>query len=85
MQGLVGAGIGYAVVPLLAVEASPDVAVLNVAGMPPRRIAIAWHADRAPSAAAEAFVTIVPISGPRSSSGYAQAMSVGSTGSVPRP
>ena len=32
VQGLVGAGIGYAVVPLLGVDESPDVAVLEVAG-----------------------------------------------------
>ena len=49
VQGLVGAGIGYAVVPLLAVERSSDVAVLSVLGVPPRRIAIAWHVDRAPT------------------------------------
>ena len=46
MQGLVGAGIGYAVVPLLGVDESADVAVLEVAGIPPRLITIAWHADR---------------------------------------
>ena len=46
VQGLVGAGIGYAVVPLLGVDEVPGVTVLEVAGMPPREITIAWHADR---------------------------------------
>ncbi len=59
VQGLVGAGIGYAVVPLLGVDESPDVAVLEVAGVPPRLITIAWHADRMPTPAARAFVEIV--------------------------
>ena len=49
MQGLVGAGIGYAVVPLLGVGESAEVAVLGVAGVPPRLITIAWHADRVPT------------------------------------
>jgi len=70
--GLVGADIGYAVVPLLAVERNPDVAVLAVAGIPPRRIAIAWHVDRPPSAAARAFVQIVTEIGAEIEAGYAQ-------------
>lgn len=77
VQGLVGAGIGYAVVPRLAVEPSADVAVLNVAGMPPRRIAIAWHVDRAPTMAAQAFVQIVTKLGAEIESGYAQGVSTG--------
>jgi DNA-binding transcriptional LysR family regulator len=85
VQGLVGAGIGYAVVPLLAVEPSPDVVVLNVAGMPPRRIAIAWHADRAPTAAARAFVGIVTDLGAEIESGCAQHVPAGPTDSVGRP
>ena len=60
VQGLVGAGIGYALVPLLAVDRSdPDVTVLEVTGVPPRTISLAWHADRTLSAAAEAFVEVV--------------------------
>ena len=81
VQGLVGAGIGYAVVPRLAVETSSDVAVLNVSGMPPRRIAIAWHADRVPTAAAQAFVKIVTELGAEIESGYAHDVSVAPTGS----
>lgn len=60
VQGLVGAGIGYALVPLLAVDRSdPDVTVLDVQGVPPREIALAWHADRTLSPAATAFVDVV--------------------------
>lgn len=60
VQGLVGAGIGFALVPLLAVdEGDPDVAVLDVQGVPPREIALAWHADRTLSPAATAFVEVV--------------------------
>ena len=75
VQGLVGAGIGYAVVPMLAVEQNAAVAVLDVAGMPPRRISIAWHADREPTAAARAFVQIVTELGAEIEAGYAQAVS----------
>ena len=70
VQGLVGAGIGYAVVPLLGVDASPDVAVLEVAGIPPRLITIAWHADRTPTPAARAFVEIVTKLGAEIAAGY---------------
>ncbi len=60
VQGLVGAGIGYALVPLLTVEqGDPDVAVLDVTGVPPREIALAWQADRPLSPAASAFVDVV--------------------------
>lgn len=60
VQGLVGAGIGYALVPLLAVDrGDPDVAVLDVNGVPPREISLAWHADRTLSPAATAFVEVV--------------------------
>ena len=72
VQGLVGAGIGYAVVPLLGVDESPEVAVLEVAGVPPRLITIAWHADRVPSPAARAFVEIVTGIGAEIAAGYAQ-------------
>jgi DNA-binding transcriptional LysR family regulator len=60
VQGLVGAGIGFALVPLLTVnEGDPDVTALEVHGVPPREIALAWHADRTLSPAATAFVEIV--------------------------
>ncbi len=57
VQGLVGAGVGAALVPLLSVDPSDRVAVLGLdAIVPPRRIAIAWHRDRYRSPAARAFV-----------------------------
>ncbi len=58
-------------VPLLGVDESPDVAVLEVAGVPPRLITIAWHADRVPTPAAEAFVEIVTKLGAEIPAGYA--------------
>jgi DNA-binding transcriptional LysR family regulator len=80
VQGLVGAGLGYAVVPLLAVERNPDVAVLTVAGIPPRRISIAWHVDRAPTAAGRAFVKVVTELGAEIESGYAHGVNAASPG-----
>jgi len=60
VQGLVGAGVGYALVPRLTVDRSdPDVVVLGVRGIPPREIGLAWHADRRLSPAATAFVEVV--------------------------
>jgi DNA-binding transcriptional LysR family regulator len=60
VQGLVGAGVGYALVPLLTVDRSdPDIAMLGVRGIPPREIGLAWHADRKLSPAATAFVEVV--------------------------
>jgi len=60
VQGLVGAGVGYALVPRLTVDQSdPDIATLDVRGIPPREIALAWHADRTLSPAAQAFVEVV--------------------------
>jgi DNA-binding transcriptional LysR family regulator len=58
VQGLVGAGIGICVAPLLTVDADdPSVVVVDLAGrVPPRVIGLAWHRDRHRSAAAEAFV-----------------------------
>lgn len=59
VQGLVGAGMADAVVPLLAVDRSDvRVAVLPFGSevVPDRQIAIAWHRDRALSAAARAFI-----------------------------
>jgi DNA-binding transcriptional LysR family regulator len=72
VQGLVGAGIGYAVVPLLGVDESRDVAILEVAGVPRRLITIAWHADRTPTPAARAFIEIVTELGAEIAAGYAR-------------
>jgi DNA-binding transcriptional LysR family regulator len=60
VQGLVGAGVGYALVPRLTVDRSdPEIATLDVRGIPPREIGLAWHADRKLSPAAKAFVEVV--------------------------
>jgi molybdate transport repressor ModE-like protein len=59
IQGLVAAGVGAALVPLLTVDTShEDTAVLGLADVPPRRIGIAWHSDRYRSPAARAFVEL---------------------------
>jgi DNA-binding transcriptional LysR family regulator len=58
VQGLVGAGMASALVPLLAADAADErVAVLPMGtAVPSRRIALAWHRDRALSAASQAFI-----------------------------
>jgi len=75
VQGLVGAGIGYAVVPRLGMDDTDDIAVLEVAGVPPRLISIAWHVDRTPTPAGRAFVEIVTEIGAEIEAGYAHGMS----------
>jgi molybdate transport repressor ModE-like protein len=58
VQGLVGAGVGVAIVNRLTVDAGdPLVAVVDLGGqLPPRTIGIAWHRDRYHSASAKGFV-----------------------------
>jgi molybdate transport repressor ModE-like protein len=61
IQGLVAAGFGVALTPLLAVAAPGDerVKVLRlVPKVPRRKIAVVWHRDRHRSPAARAFVEI---------------------------
>jgi DNA-binding transcriptional LysR family regulator len=60
VQGLVGAGFGVALVPLLAVDTNDEqVRVLELEPeIPPRRISLVWHRDRHRSAAARAFVEV---------------------------
>ncbi len=60
VQGLVAAGVGAALVPLLAVETSDErVAVVGLdPPIPPRVIQMVWHRDRYRSPAAEAFVEV---------------------------
>jgi molybdate transport repressor ModE-like protein len=59
IQGLVAAGVGVALVPLLTVDTGHEgTAVLSLADVPPRRIGIAWHRDRYRSPAALAFVDL---------------------------
>jgi DNA-binding transcriptional LysR family regulator len=58
VQGLVGAGVGVTIAPLLTVdEYDESVVVIDLAGrIAPRVIGLAWHRDRHRSPAAEAFV-----------------------------
>jgi DNA-binding transcriptional LysR family regulator len=70
VQGLVGAGVGVSVAPLLTVdEDDPSVELVDLQGrIPPRVIGLVWHADRHHSPAAEAFVeTAVDVCGQLSS------------------
>jgi len=59
VQGLVGAGIGIALVPRLTLMPTDDAVEIIELGdlVPPRLIGIAWHRDRYRTPAAEAFVT----------------------------
>lgn len=56
VQGMVAAGVGVALVPALTLdENDPAIRVLEIDGMPPRVLALAWHRDRYRSPAALAF------------------------------
>ena len=60
VQGLVGAGLGYALVPRLTVTRSDRATrAVPVTGIPPREITLAWLADRTLSPGARAFVEVV--------------------------
>jgi DNA-binding transcriptional LysR family regulator len=50
IQGLIGSGLAYAVLPLLTVdENDPNVAVIPIRPKPPpRRLGITWHPERRP-------------------------------------
>ncbi len=58
IQGLIGSGLAYAVLPLLTVdEHDPNVAVIPIRPEPPpRRLGIAWHPERRPPLALVPFV-----------------------------
>jgi DNA-binding transcriptional LysR family regulator len=58
IQGLIGSGLAYAVLPLLTVdENDPNVAVIPIRPKPPhRRLGIAWHPDRVPPPALPPFI-----------------------------
>ena len=60
MQGMVAAGVGVALMPLLAVDlADPRTRALDMSGkLPPRLIGIAWHRDRVQSVAARSFIDL---------------------------
>jgi molybdate transport repressor ModE-like protein len=62
VHALVAASVGCAVLPRLAAASSPGVTVLPlepVDALPPRRIALAWHRERAASAEIEEFAAAV--------------------------
>lgn len=58
IQGLIGSGLAYGVLPLLAVdEDDPRVAVIPIRPTPtPRRLGIAWHPERRPPPALMPFI-----------------------------
>ena len=57
VQGMVAAGVGSALVPLLALdEKDPAIRILELPDMPPRRLALAWHRERYRSPMAAAFI-----------------------------
>jgi DNA-binding transcriptional LysR family regulator len=58
VQAMAGAGLGTALVPLLAVDVSDPSIVVLPTDLPPRRIALLWHRDRYRSPAGLAFVDI---------------------------
>jgi DNA-binding transcriptional LysR family regulator len=60
LQGLVAAGFGAALTPLLAIAPGDDrvKALRLVPKVPRRRVAVVWHRDRHRSPAARAFVEI---------------------------
>jgi DNA-binding transcriptional LysR family regulator len=60
VQGLVGAGVGNAVMPRLTIdERDPLVEVLDLPSVPPRIIGVARHRDRYASPATRAFLETV--------------------------
>jgi DNA-binding transcriptional LysR family regulator len=58
VQGMVGAGLGVALAPLLAVdETDPKIALVQLAEpIPPRVLAMVWHRDRYRPPAAATFI-----------------------------
>jgi DNA-binding transcriptional LysR family regulator len=65
VQQFAAAGLGVAVMPRLAANPSDDrVGIVELGELiPPRRIALAWHADRTPHPALEAFVALAARAG----------------------
>ena len=58
VQGLVGAGVGAALVPRLSAdERDAAVRILELPSMPPRVLALAWHRDRYRSPSALALIS----------------------------
>ncbi len=58
VQGLVGAGVGISIAPLLTVDGDdPSTVTIDLRGrIPARIIGLVWHRDRHRSAAADAFI-----------------------------
>ena len=58
VQGMAAAGLGVALVPLLAVDADDPAVRVVPTNLEPRRIALGWHRDRYRSPATLAFIEI---------------------------
>src|SRR5690349_5894890 len=58
VQAMAGAGLGSALVPLLAVDTTDPAICILPTDLEPRRIALMWHRDRYRSPAAQEFVEI---------------------------
>jgi DNA-binding transcriptional LysR family regulator len=57
VQGLVGAGVGVALIPRLTLQPTDGVEVIDMRELlPPRLVGIAWHRDRYRTPAARAFI-----------------------------
>jgi molybdate transport repressor ModE-like protein len=65
VQAFAAAGLGVAVMPRLAVSLGDDrIGTVELGELiPPRRIAVAWHADRTPHPSLETFVALVARAG----------------------
>jgi len=58
VQGLASAGVGAAIVPAMTVQMDDDrIRLLQLEGIPPRTLALTWHADRYHPPAVQAFAT----------------------------
>lgn len=58
VQAMVAAGLGHALMPLLAVDEDDPRIVTLPLDLPPRRIALVWHAERHRTPASHAFADI---------------------------
>jgi molybdate transport repressor ModE-like protein len=56
VQGLVAAGVGVAITPMLTIDSSDErIVILPITDMPPRTLGLVWHSDRYHSTAFQAF------------------------------
>jgi DNA-binding transcriptional LysR family regulator len=58
VQAMAGAGLGTALMPLLAVTPGDPAVTLIPTGLPPRRVALIWHRERYRTPASRAFAEI---------------------------